>query len=426
MYRLIFLFLILVSAPLFAAQQSLDRIAAIVNDEIITVKQVQNAVYTAELQLKQAHQPVPSQRLLYTTALDQLIDRKLQLQMAKNMGMEVTDAMVVAAISDIAKRNNLTVDAFKQRLIADGFNYANYQQEIREQMLMSQIQQRHIIPTLSVSDTEVKEIQRKIKPVQEGAQRYHVIDIFIPLSEHATSEQVAAAQAKAQKSLNDIRKGTRFLSIAMAQATESHLQNGGDFGWKTLDQLPELFAEKVKHMSSKEIYGPMRAGNGFHIIQLEGVQNADFAHHYTKETHVRHILIKLDKTTNDEIAKMRLLQLKAHLNQGANFMEIAKSNSQDHLSNTKGGDLGWVPEGALDPRFEQVMNQLKINQVGGPVKTPFGWHLMQVLGRRQIEDTKNLISNQARNIAYQQKMQQALPAWLQQLRSTAYIKKYSS
>jgi peptidyl-prolyl cis-trans isomerase SurA len=428
MYKLILIFLMMAmfSTQLSAGQQSLDRIAAIVNDEIITVQQVQNAMHTTQIQLKQMHQPIPSQHTLYTTTLDQLIDRKLQLQMAKNMGIEVTDAIVANAINEIAKRNNLTFDAFKQRLVADGFNYVEYQQEIRDQMMISQVQQRHLMPTISVSDAEVKQIQSKLKPIQEGTSRYHLIDIFIPISERATPQQITAAQAKAQKILNEVHKGANFLNLAMTQATESHLSNSGDFGWQTLDQLPELFAEKVKHMSSGQVDGPIRAGNGLHIIQLEGIQNSDFAHHYTKETHVRHILIKLDKTTNDEIAKMHLLQLKAKLNQGASFAEIAQANSQDHLSNTKGGDLGWVAEGVLDPHFERVMNQLKTNQVGGPVKTPFGWHLMQVLSRRQVEDTKNLISNQARNIAYQQKMQQALPAWLQQLRSTAYVKKYST
>jgi peptidyl-prolyl cis-trans isomerase SurA len=415
----------MLSTNLYAAPQSLDRIAAIVNDDIITVHQVQSETHSIRLQLQQAHASVPPQNVLYENALNQLIDKKLQLQIAKNMGIEVSDAALATTINDIAKRNGITPEILKQKLTAEGVNYSSYQQDIRDQITVNQVQQRQIAPNVSVSEEEVKQIQHKIKPPQEN-KRYHVIDILIPLSENATPEQVTTAQSKAQKLMNDLHKDADFSRLAIAQAVESHLPNGGDFGWQTLDQLPELFAQKIHGLSPGQITGPIRAGNGLHIIKLEGIQGESFAHHYSKQTHVRHILIKLDKTTNDEIAKIHLLQLKEKLNRGADFAETAKSNSQDNLSNTKGGELDWVSEGILDPNFEKTMNQLKINQIGGPVKTPFGWHLIQVLGRRQVEDTKDILSNQARNIAYQEKIQQSLPTWLQQLHNSAYIKKYPS
>ncbi len=424
MRKYIIPFLLLFFTNVHAEGHSLDKIVAVVNDGIITERQVLNEEQKMRMQLKQMRIATPPANKLHSQALDKLIDKELQLQLAKNAGIEVSDATLNQAIDDIARRNRIAVPVLKQKLAQEGISFSAYRQDLREQIIMSQIQQRQLVQSVTVTDEEVKQVESKIKPMAKGAARYHVIDIFVAIPDHPTAKDVSAAETKIKNLMARLQKGADFSRLAVLQATEAHLPNGGDFGWQTLDQLPELFAQKVQGMSKDQILGPIRAGNGLHIIKLVDIQGAGIMPHYTKQTHVRHILIKTDKTTNDEIAKIRLLQLKEKLQKGADFAEMAKSNSQDPLSNVKGGDLGWVPEGALDPSFERTMNNLKVGQIGGPVKTHFGWHLVQVLGRRQTEDTKDLISNQARNIAYQQKIQQSLPGWLQQLRSSAYVKKY--
>lgn len=422
MHKYVLLFLLLLSTT-YATGHSLDRIVAVVNDGIITERQVQNEEQKMRIQLKQTKAALPSEAKLHEKALDYLIDKELQLQLAKNAGIEVNDATLEQTINDIANRNHITAAILKQKLAEQGINFSAYRQDLREQMITSQLQQRQLAPTITVTEDEIKQIQNKIKSMPQGAVRYHIIDIFIPVLENAPASEITAAQAKAQNLLTRLQKGADFSRLAISEAMQTHLPNGGDFGWQTLDQIPDLFAEKIQHMSKGQVAGPLRAGNGLHIIKLEEVQGSAFSH-YSKQTHLRHILIKTDKLTNEEIAKVRLLQLKEKLQKGADFAETAKANSQDPLSNTKGGDLGWVAEGALDPNFEQTMNHLKVGQIGGPVKTSFGWHLIQVLGRRQAEDSKDLISKQARNMAYQQKIQQSLPVWLAQLRSSAYVKKY--
>ena len=430
MRTIIFILIALLSllSPIhaYAEEHSIDRIVAIVNDGIITERQVLNEEKKARAQLREAHVPMPPEKTLYNKALDHLIDKELQLQLAKNGGIEVDDATVDQSINDIAKRNHIPLEVLKQKLAAEGISFPTYRQDLREQIILSQIQQRQLMGNLTVSDDEVKDIQTKIKSMPQGAVRYHVIDLFIPVPENAPASAWSTADAKARDLLARIQKGSDFSHLAILEAAQSHVPNGGDFGWQDIHQLPDLFSEKVQHMSKGQVAGPLRAGNGLHIIKLEDVQGTQASSHYTKQTHVRHILIKTDKTTNDEMAKMRLLQLKEKMtkNPTLDFGEMAKANSQDTQSNSKGGDLDWVPQGILDPNFEQTMDHLAMNQIGGPVKTRFGWHLIQVLGRRQVEDSKTLISNEARGLAYQKKMQQALPGWLQQLRSSAYVKKY--
>lgn len=421
------LFLSIFFSSAYAAR-SIDCIAAVVNDGIITERQVQNEMHNIRGQLQLAKAPIPSEKDLHEKVLTSLIDKELQLQMAKSMGITVSDAAVTSTVEDIAARNHITLDMLKQKLSSQGIDFANYTRDIREQMIISQVQHAHLMSNISVSDDEVSQIQGKIKTMRpSGAMRYHVIDIFMPVPENAAPNIVNSVKAKADKRMQEIRGGADFLHVAVAEAIASKIPNGGDFGWRTLDQLPDIFAQSVEKMTPGSVMGPMRAGNGYHIIKLVGVDGGvENARHYTNQTHVRHILIKLDKTTNDEIAKMRLLKLKEKLQQGANFAEMANANSQDNLTNTKGGDLGWIPEGILDPNFQKTMDQSKIGQIGGPVKTSFGWHLLQVLGRKRVEDTKDVMLNQARGVAYQQKIQQALPGWLQQLRSTAYIKRYSN
>lgn len=423
---LLFLLLLAFFAHAYASPQAIDGIAAVVNESIITERQVQVEMRNIVAQMHLAHLPVPSEKVLHTKVLDSLIDKELQLQVAKMGAVNVEDATVHQAIADIAARNHVSVEILKEKLAAQGVDFANYFKDIREQMIISQVQRSQLSSNITISDDEVKQIEAKIKPMRaEGSQRYHLIDIFVPLPENASPDALKAAKGKVDKCLSDIRSGVDFSQLAIAAALESHIPAGGDFGWRTINQLPDIFAQNIQKMSSGQVMGPISASNGFHIIKLLGIEGVDNARHHSKQTHVRHILIKTDKTTNDEIAKMRLLKLKEKLQKEGNFAEMANANSQDHLSNTKGGELNWVSEGILDPAFEQVMDHLKIGQIGGPVKTHFGWHLIQVLGRRQVDDTKDMLLNQARNLAYQQKVLQSLPGWLQQLRSTAYVKKYS-
>jgi len=428
-YILSAVILLIFSTHVSAEGRSIDRILVVVNDGIITEQQVLNEEKKLRLELRQGHVATPSEQTLRNQAIEHLIDKELQLQLAKNSGIEVTDTALDQTINDIAKRNRITVAVLKQKLTSEGISFPVYREDLRHQMILNQIQMRQLAPTLTVSDDEIKQMQNKLKSTPQGPMRYHVIDILVPTPEGASPIDVTNAQTKAKNLMTRIQKGEDFSHLAQLEAEQSHLPNGGDFGWQGLHQLPDLFSQKVQRMTKGQVLGPIQAGNGLHIIKLVDVEGPGAGlsgQHYTKQTHVRHILIKTDKTTNDEIAKVRLLRLKEKLevSNGIDFTEIAKSNSQDTQSSKVGGDLGWVPEGILDPNFEQAMNHLAINQIGGPVKTQFGWHLMQVLGRRETEDSKEIISNQARNLAYQQKMQQALPNWLQQLRNGAYIKRY--
>lgn len=396
----------------------IDRIVAVVNDDVILKSQLDNFLRTVKAQLHSRGVPLPPEHVLEKQALERMVLVRLQVQTAEQTGIHVSDETLNRAIQSIAKRNNLTIDQFRQALQSEGYDYAQFRHNIRDQILITRLQQRNVDNRIHVSKQEVDNYLSN--PTNRGDDKlYEIQHILIALPDAATPAQIEAARAKAQKILAQLRHGADFGRLAVSVSDGQKALEGGNMGWFPAGQMPTLFAAQILNMKPGDISGIIRSSSGFHIIKLMAVKTAK--KHIIEQTHVRHILIKTNAVVSDSDARARLEQLRQRILNGASFAELARANSQDTMSASKGGDLGWVSPGETVPTFERAMNSLKPGQISQPIKTRFGWHLIQVLGRRKFDDTKAYLRAQAREAIRARKRQEALELWLRRLRDEAYI-----
>jgi peptidyl-prolyl cis-trans isomerase SurA len=401
---------------------SLDRIVAIVNDGVVTQNQLDAEMSSIKQQLEQANTPIPPTNQLRHQVLEHLIDQSLQLQLAKKAGIEVSDADVTKAIGDIANRNGLTIDQLRVKIAEQGLNYQIYRDSIQKQIAITQLQRKEIAPSITITDQEVDDMLAALKRQGPTNPVYHIQHILITLPEAPSSEQMVHAKQKADELLIKLRAGANFQEAAVAESGDSQALQGGDLGWRKAAELPEIFANYLKTMTVGDVAGPIRTGNGFHILKLAGIRGGDVTKHQTTQYHIRHILIKTTVITTDDQAKLRLYNLRESIVNGNDFGKVAESNSQDTESAGKGGDLGWINPQQIDQSFVKAVSQLKLHQVSQPIKTEYGWHLIQVLGQRQVEDSAEFLRNQAKEAVYNRKAGEAVQSWIQQLRSQATIK----
>lgn len=423
-----------------AAAQSLDKIVAVVNDVPITQNALNKQIQITTQQLQASGMKLPANTTLHGYVLEQIIDTELQLEMAKKLGLKIDDKMLDKAISDIAQRNGLSAAVLQTKLEQQGMSFSNYREEIRQQILLSQLQEKMVAPRINVSEQEVADVlansgnslkqmmPKQHLPSSESNTRYHIEDIYVPLPEKPTPAQMTTARQQAQAVLVQAQKGTSFAQIAKSAPKDQPL-SGGDLGWRTLEQIPDIFDKAVRDLNQGGVAGPIQAPNGLHILRLiakTGDNNATAAKNTisnnTNQYQVRHILLRTNPLLSDEQAKQRLLEIRDNILRGGDFAKLASDNSQDPGSAVKGGDLGWLTPDMVDPRFAEVMTQSKVGEVSQPFKSQFGWHILEVLAMKKSDNNKAFLQNQARQIVYQRKYQEALKAWLKQLRAQAYIK----
>lgn len=411
------------SNPALAAAQpvTLDKVVAVVNNDVITQSELNQAMNMALTELQQTNTQQPSQQQLKKQVLNQLIDHKIELQTANRMGITVTEDQLNQAINTIAAKNHMTQDQLRSALASQGINYTSYRKQIKEQMTVQQLLQRAVGSNINITSQDVKDAQNSSYLAAQKRSSYHVDDILIALPDVPTSAEVQQAYAKAQSIVTQLNKGANFKTLAAANSDGQEAMKGGDLGWRTLQELPDIFAAKVVTMKAGEVAGPIRTGNGLHVIKLEAVKDNDTTH-YVTQTHVEHILIKTNLPSDDQPAKQQLQSIRAQILRGASFSEMAKKYSQDPGSAVKGGDLGWVMPGMLVPPFENAMNALPIGKISEPVKSQYGWHLIEVLGRRQLNDTQQYQQNQIKQMIYMRQFNENSAIWVQQLRDESYIK----
>jgi len=322
-------------------------------------------------------------------------------------------------MQEIAKENGVSLTDFRTVLEREGFNYADFRENIRHQLAIAQLRQQMVGNRISISDQEVDNLLASLKASQLGNIQYHLAHILIATPEAASEEQIQKARQRADKIVAKLRAGADFTQTAIAESDAPTALEGGDLGWRSAGQLPSLFVDPIKEMHPGDIHDPIRSPSGFHIIKLIAQRGDE--RHIVKQTHVRHILLKTDAVHTNEAVKARMDQLEIRLRGGEDFATLAKSNSQDTLSAAKGGDLGWVNPGDLVPKFEEVMNSTPTGQISQPFKTEFGWHILQVLGRREHDSTEEFNRSRARQLLRRRKGDEELFLWLRRLRDEAYV-----
>lgn len=427
-FKKTFLFIILLSSVFsptsLYAIETLDRIVAVVNNSVITQQQLNEQIELSRQQSLAENKSIPDASTFRKQVLNKMIDNQLQLQLAENLGLKIDEATLEKTIMSIAQRNNFTLDQLRQQLQQQNIPYAKYRQQIREQLIISKLQQDQVAAKVTVTDQETKDMLLHMpKPVSQKV-IYRVEDLLVPFPNRPTAADISRTKGIASSLLQQTKKGISFQDLIVKANKYNPPLAGGDLGWRPINDLPDIFQASVKKLKPGEVTGPIKADNGFHLIRLLEVRGDNSAvAHYVTSTHTRHILIKTSPLMNNKQAEMRLNEIRADILRGGNFAELAKRYSQDPGSAYKGGDLGWTLPGVFDPTFEAQIKRLAINQISLPFQTQFGWHIVQVLGRAQkLQTSKNISHEQAAQLVFQRKFQQALKNWLRQLRNQAYVK----
>ena len=402
-----------------AAVQPLNRIVAVVNDDVITATELDRRLAMIRDQIRAADNRMPPEEVLRKQVLDRMVLEKLQLQLAERNHIRVDDETLNNALRGIARQNGLSLDDFRQVLENDGQDWAEFREEIRRQIQINQLRQQMVGARITVSEQEVDNLLASQAAWGSQNREYHLGHILIEVPEAASPEEVKAARARAEEVLTKLRQGTDFAKLAIQYSSGQNALSGGDLGWRKAGRLPSLFAERVQEMQPGDISGLIRSPSGFHIIKL--LETRGDERRLVAQTRVRHILLKPDRTRTEAETRTRLQQLRERIRNGESFANLARSHSQDKVSAARGGDLGWVSPGDLVPRFEEAMNKLQPGEVSEPVKTRFGWHLIQVLERRKQDNTEAFRRARAREMIRKRKIEEELQLWLRRLRDEAYV-----
>lgn len=417
--RIVFIISFLPFWVMAAPVQPLDKVVAVVNDGVITASELDAQVEMLRQQIVAKKMQLPSGQVLRKQVLQHLIDVDLELQLAKRNDVEVDDSDLNAAIERVAETNKLSLSQMREAIAKQGIDWEEYRKNIRKEIAISRVQQKAIGANITVTP---KQVDDYLKTADHQAQQaYHIQNIVIPLPETPTTEQINRAKAKARVLLGKIKTGEDFSRLAIAESSGEFALEGGDLGPRHLAELPEVFAKQVVTMKPGETVGPIRTGNGFQLIKLVGVDGSSGRHEVTK-MHVRHILLKPDSSMTSEETNKQISNIYQQIKSGKDFAVMAKQYSLDAGSAIKGGDLGWVTGDELVPQFAQAIKELPLHTVSKPVKSPFGWHLIEVLERKTEDDSGAFQRQQVAQFLQQRKFAEAVQNWQQHMRTEAYIK----
>ena len=396
-----------------------DRIVAVVNSEVITSREVAERVKVVTQQLSQQGTPLPPSDVLQKQVLERMIMDRLQIQLAKETALRVDDLQLDRTVARVAESNKMSLTEFRHTLERDGIQFDKFREEIRNEIMLSRLREREVDNRIVVTDNEIDYFLSQQGASQATASEYNLAHILLRLPDQASPEQVDKQRARAEQVVLQLREGADFAKLAVSYSDAPDALQGGAMGWRPRDRLPELFAHALNGMKPGEVSGIIRSPAGFHVIKLIDRRGGG-APALVEQTHARHILVKTSEIVSEADARRKLNNLRERIVNGTDFGELAKLNSDD-ASSIKGGDLGWIYPGDTVPEFERVMNNLKVEQLSEPFVTSFGWHLMQVLERRQADVSGERKRQEARLILRERKADEAYQEWLRQLRDRAFV-----
>lgn len=402
------------------AAEPIDRIVAIVDDDVVMQSEFDRFKERILQQMGQRGGQMPPEDIVNRQVLERLVMAKIQLQYAKRAGVNVDDDTLNKAVTSVAAQNKLSLEQFREVLAKEGYDYGQYREDIRNEITLARLKQREVDNRVTVSDREIDSyLQNPRNQGTAGDTEYRISHILIATPEGATPDQIAAAQREAEEVHEQVRNGADFAKLAAEHSDSQQALEGGDVGWRKAGEVPSVMADALRNMKVGEVSAVMRGPSGFHIIKLADMRTMES--HMVTQTHARHILIKTGEAVSQEDARRKLEQLKARLDGGDDFATLARSNSEDRGSAANGGDLGWINPGEMDPDFENAMNALEPDQISEPFQTQFGWHIVQVLERREHDDSTEAQRAKAREAIRQRKIEEEMQAWMRRLRDEAYV-----
>jgi peptidyl-prolyl cis-trans isomerase SurA len=415
------------SAPAPAAptaQRTLDRIVAVVNDEAITVSELETRTRVALAQLRRQNINPPPADVLRRQVLERMIVDRAQLQQAKESGVRVDDATVNAAVARIAEQSGMNPQQFRERLDKEGISFARFRNDVRDDIIITRLRDREVDSRIQISEGEIDNFLAEQAGVTAGAVEYNIAQILLRVPDNASTDRIEATRRQAEDLMAQVRSGGDFARLAASNSASPEALSGGSLGWRTADRLPTLFLDAVKGLQPGSLAPLVRSPGGFHILKLVGRRDASegrLASGPVEQTRARHILLRVSDLTPEAEVRRRLLDLRERVIKGGqDFGQLARLHSVDSTA-TRGGELGWLYPGDTVPEFERAMAPLKPGEVSEPVQSPFGWHLIQVMERRTDESPIERNRMAARMALRERKGEETYLEWIRQLRDRTYV-----
>lgn len=418
--QLFFSALVLFSVNSPAADiEQLDRIVAIVDRGVVTEQELKNRIQSVSKQFAKAGNPLPTENVLRKQILERLISDSLQLQFAEKTGLTADKNQVNLAVERIAEQNNLTLTEFAEKLQEDNISMSRFRVDIKNQLTMQRIRDRQILSRVKVTETEIDNLLTTQDANPAAHDEYEIAHILIHTPEESAPADIKAAKAKAKKAIEALQNGENFAQVSAKYSDASNAIEGGSLGWKQSTDIPALFLNALKPLQVGEFTELLRSPNGYHILMLTN-KRGDDAPLMVEQTNARHILVKLSEITSDKEAKHKIDRIKERLDNNEDFIALARQYSDDG-SASNGGDLGWVNPGDTVAPFEKAMNALQVNEISEPVKSQFGWHIIQVIARRSQDMTNEARRLKARQQIRNRKAEEKYQDWLREMRDRAYV-----
>ena len=403
------------------ASAELDRIVAVVNDDIIARSELDARIERVRDRLRQSGTAPPPDRTLRRQVLERMVLNRLELQLALDSGIRIDDERLNNTLLRIAEQNNLTLREFRDALERDGHEFAKFREEIREEIMISEVRRRRVESQVHISQRDIDDYLSTME--SQGAEtdrhRYRMQHILISVPDGASAEEIAQARARTERLLDEIRAGADFASVAVTHSDGQQALEGGDLGWRRASDLPTMFGDALLRLDVGELTEPIRSASGFHLVKL--VDRRDSERQMVRQTRARHVLIALDELTDDTAARRQLSALRERIVNGEDFGEIARIHSDDPGSAPKGGELGWVDPGNTVPAFERMMDSLEPGGLSRPFRSQFGWHIVQVLERRERDDTEAARRAEARRALRARRIEENMRTWVRRVRDEAYV-----
>ena len=407
------------NAQVQAKEEMLDKVAAIVNSGVVLESEVQDLLRNIKKQSKKNNQALPSDSALRTQVMDKLINDSLIVQIGERMGVQVSDAQLDQTITNMAKENKLSLSQFRQAIISDGDDYEKYRESVRTELISGEVRRNSVRRRIYISPQEVANLLSLMKEQINNDVEYHLGHILIEFPSDATQEDMLASKKRADKVIELLNNGSNFTKIAIASSGGANALEGGDLGWKNINEMPTLFSELIAGKDKDTVVGPVRTGLGFSIVKVLDIRGRKIVE--IEEVKARHILIKPSIILSEAKAEAQLQEMLDKINaEEATFADLAKEFSEGPTS-VRGGDLGWADPKSYDPAFKEALATMKVGEYHKPFRSSFGWHIVQLNDRRMTDATSQMNENRVYQILHNRKFGVESARWIKEMRDEAYI-----
>ena len=397
----------------------LDKIIAIVDDDVVLQSELNRRMSSIIKQIKQSNTTAPPEDLLKKQVLDRLISERIQLSIGYNAGVRISDDEPNQAIGRVAASNNLSIDQYIDRLTMEGTSLSIIREEVRHELIIMRVQQASIMRRIRVSDQELNNFLNSEEGQLVSSPDVNIGQILLAVSSNASKASIDRVSNQAMDLYQQIQDGKDFKELALSYSMDQSALQGGDLGWRNMAQLPKIFSQEIDLLTLGTVSEPIRSGAGFHLIKLYDRRGGDAK--LIEQNLVRHILLEPNALRNKLETKKFLQQIKNQVLAGEDFEQLAKAHSEDKSSALDGGNLGWSTPGMFVPEFEATMNNIAIGEISEPFESQFGWHILQVTDRRQQDFSEEILRNRAQNLIRQRKYDEELQVWLQEIKDEAFI-----